>query len=104
MIKSNSVGKKIKELRESNKMTQKKLGEFLDYSEAHISYIESGDRAISRDDLKKIANLFNVSMDSFLISPNFINNHFRASKVNDGQEILDEDMWNDFVNFAKKQK
>jgi len=104
MILSNSVGKKIKELREINKITQKKLGEFLGCSEAHISYVESGNRSINPDDLKKIANLFNVPMDSFLISPDFCNNHFRASRVNNGQEILDEDMWSDFINFAKKQK
>lgn len=104
MILSISVGKKIKELREINKVTQKKLGELLGYSEAHISYVESGNRAINPDDLKKIANLFNIPMDSFLISPDFSNNHFRASKVSDGQEILDKDMWDDFINFAKKQK
>ncbi|MDD2208755.1 MAG: helix-turn-helix transcriptional regulator [Bacilli bacterium] len=103
MILSKIVGKKIKELRRENNKTQKQLGGFLGYSEAHISYIESGSRAISTRDLKKVADLFKVPLDSFLVSPGFSNNHFRSSKTNDGQEILDEDMWNDFINYAKKQ-
>ena len=104
MIQSNIIGQKIKKLRESNKITQKKLGEILGYSEAHISYIESGQRSISNEDLKTIADLFNVSSSYLLVSPSVSNNHFRSSKTEDGQEILDNKMWNDFIDFAKKQK
>lgn len=98
------VGKKIKKLREFYGITQKNLGEFLGYSEAHISYIESGDRPVNYGDLKKMANLFKVSVDMFSTTLNFSNNHFRASKTEDGDELVNEKVMEDFIEFAKKQK
>lgn len=95
----NDVGKKIKKLREFRGITQKKLGDFLGFSEAQISYIESGSRKISNEDLNKIAEILNFSINDFILS----NNHFRATKVSEGDEIISKEMWDDFIDFAKKQ-
>ncbi len=101
-ITISDLGKKIKKLREFYGMTQKRLGELLDYSEAQISYIESGDRNVNYDDLKKIANLFNVSVEMFSAPLSPGNNHFRSSKMVDGCGLADEEMEN-FIKFANRQ-
>jgi len=101
---SSEIGKKIKKIREFNKITQKKLGEILGYSEAHISYIESGSRSINTEDLKKISDLFKIPLENFFTQISHSNSHFRALKTEGGKEILDDDVWNDFIAFAKKQK
>jgi len=95
------IGKKIKQLRELRRMTQKKLGEFLNYSEAHVSRIESGERSIGLKDLHKIADIFDVSYYDFLNEPNY-RNHFRAEKTDTVN--LDEKIWEDFKKEARKQK
>ena len=103
-MKIESIGKRIKKLRESYGITQKKLGEILGYSEARISYIESGKRPINKLDLHKIANIFKVSVDYFLSSPNIsYSNHFRAEKTDEGKEIIDNSIMSDFEEYARKQ-
>jgi len=93
------TGKKIKQLRELKGMTQKKLGELLNCSEAHMSRIESGERNIGLKDLYKIADIFNVSYYDFLNEPNY-RNHFRAEKTDTIN--LDEKIWEDFKKEARK--
>ena len=102
-ITMSDLGKKIKKLREFYGMTQKRLGELLDYSGAQISYIESGDRNVNFDDLKKIANLFNVSVEMFSMPMSIGNNHFRSSKTENSGELVDEEMLKDFIKFANQQ-
>lgn len=103
-MKIESIGKRIKKLRESYGITQKKLGEVLGYSEARISYIESGKRPITKLDLYKIADIFKVSVDYFLSSPNInYSNHFRAEKTEEGNEIIDDNFMSDFEEYARKK-
>lgn len=103
-MKIESIGKRLKKLRESSGITQKKLGEILGYSEAYISYVESGKRLINKSDLNMIANIFKVSTDYFLSSPSLnYSNHFRAEKTDDGKEIIDNSFMDDFEKYARKQ-
>lgn len=57
---------RLKELRKEKKMTQVKLGEMLNYGYTAIANYESGRNQPSIPDLKKIASIFNVSMDYLL--------------------------------------
>lgn len=100
---TNYVGKKVKELRENSKMTQKELANLLNYSESFISHIENGNRNISQEDLKKIADIFNVSFDIFSIQPNFRQpfNNFRANHTNESSDNIDK-ILDDFKKFAQK--
>ena len=60
------IGKRIKELRRSKKISQIKLAEFADVSETYISYIESGKKKASLSTLVSIANVLDVTMDELL--------------------------------------
>ena len=100
-MSSKVIGKKIKNLRELSGMTQKQLGRKIDFGEAHISRIESGERNLGINDLHKIENVFEVSSSCFLEFNS--TSHFRAAKTAEGSEIVDEKMWEDFIEYAKRQ-
>ena len=57
---------RLKMLRKERKLTQVKLGEMLNYGYTAIANYESGRNQPSIPDLKKIASIFNVSMDYLL--------------------------------------
>lgn len=57
---------RLKALRKEKKLTQVKLGEMLNYGYTAIANYESGRNQPSISDLKKIASIFNVSMDYLL--------------------------------------
>lgn len=57
---------RLKMLRKEKKLTQVKLGEMLNYGYTAVANYESGRNQPSIPDLKKIASIFNVSMDYLL--------------------------------------
>ncbi len=57
---------RLKMLRKEHRYTQVKLGEMLNYGYTAIANYESGRNQPSIPDLKKIASIFNVSMDYLL--------------------------------------
>ncbi len=61
-----ALGKRIKNKRIENNLTQEKLGEMCELSAAHIGHIERGTRILSVDVLFKIAQILNVSVDYLL--------------------------------------
>lgn len=61
-----ALGKRIKEKRIENKLTQEQLGEICELSAAHIGHIERGTRILSVDVLFRIAQALGVSMDYLL--------------------------------------
>ena len=54
---------RLKMLRKEKKLTQVKLGEMLNYGYTAIANYESGRNQPSIPDLKKIASIFDVSLD-----------------------------------------
>lgn len=62
----NIFGKRLKELRTSNKIGQKEIGALLNVSDSSIRKYESGDRTPPPDSIQKIAKYFNVSTDYLL--------------------------------------
>ncbi len=60
------IGKRIKELRELSGISQQRLAEMLGVSRPTISQIESGERKITADELIKLSEIFNVSVESLL--------------------------------------
>ena len=61
-----ALGKRIKEKRISEKLTQEQLGEMCELSAAHIGHIERGTRILSVEVLFRIAQVLNVSVDYLL--------------------------------------
>ncbi|MGN0507962.1 MAG: helix-turn-helix domain-containing protein [Ruminococcus sp.] len=61
-----ALGKRIKNKRVENKLTQEQLGEMCELSAAHIGHIERGTRILSVEVLFRIAQVLNVSVDYLL--------------------------------------
>ena len=59
------LGKFIKSLRESHKLTQEELAKSLDIPRPSVSQIESGSRDLSLVEFDKLTRLFSVSFDDF---------------------------------------
>ena len=64
MIKE-KVGKRIKQLREKNNLTQEVFAEKCGLDRTYITSIERGKRNISIVNLEKISNAFNISLREF---------------------------------------
>ena len=61
-----SIGNKIKEYRESNKMTQKDIAEILEVEPGTISKYESGMIEPNIESLKRLAETFNITVDELI--------------------------------------
>ncbi len=60
------MNRKIKELRERSGMSQQKLARLLGVSRPTISQIEGGQRKVSADEMRKLADVFHISADRLL--------------------------------------
>lgn len=59
------VGRKIKEFRKKNRIKQDELGKMIGVNQTSISGYENGEWEVSYDNLFKLADIFNVSVDDF---------------------------------------
>ena len=80
---------RLKQLRKEKKITQAALAKDLTYGATAISNYESGHNQPSISDLKKIASIFNVSLD-YLLGVNEIRRPYEPDKKSDDYEILTE--------------
>jgi len=60
------IGEKIKKAREQSGITQQKLAEMLGVARPTISQIENGERKISADELIKLSEIFDISVETLL--------------------------------------
>lgn len=60
------MNRKIKELRERSGMSQQKLAQLLGLSRPTVSQIESGQRKVTADEMRKLADAFHISADRLL--------------------------------------
>lgn len=65
------LGKKIKEYRESNNLTQSEIADILEVKPTTISKYESGILEPNIESLKKLSQMFNVSIDELLAEESF---------------------------------
>lgn len=61
------IGKRIKEIRKENNLTQAELAEKCNLAVSYISRIESGKKKASLKSLVKLGNSMGVTVDTFLI-------------------------------------
>lgn len=73
-----SIGNKIKEYRELNKMTQKDIAEILEVEPGTISKYESGMIEPNIESLKRLAETFNITVDELIKDEE----KFNVSKIN----------------------
>ncbi|MBQ3543949.1 MAG: helix-turn-helix transcriptional regulator [Lachnospiraceae bacterium] len=57
------IGKRISEIRRSNKVTQEALADMLNISPKHVSHTERGASCLSLKNLIEFCNIFNCSLD-----------------------------------------
>jgi transcriptional regulator with XRE-family HTH domain len=60
------LGRKIRELRVQNEISQEQLAEKLGISRSAISQIENGERKVCADELVKLSRIFGISVDGLL--------------------------------------
>jgi transcriptional regulator with XRE-family HTH domain len=63
-----SIGQRMKNFRKASDFSQQTLAELLGVSRPTISQIENGERKICAEELVKLAEIFNTSVDR-LINP-----------------------------------
>lgn len=66
MVKTNfgkmTIGQRIKQLRELSGMLQRELASKLEVGEGFLSKVETDQKQLKRDDLKKLSIIFKVSL------------------------------------------
>ena len=60
------VWERIKDLRQSQHLSQEYVAKYLEMSRATYTQMENGNRKVTADDLAKLSELFSVSADSIL--------------------------------------
>lgn len=78
------LGNKIKELRTLNSMSQKDLADKLNLERSTISKWETNKSTPSIDDITKLSEVFNISVDELLVSrekeSSLVIKHFKTTK------------------------
>ena len=80
-MKDYKLGNKIYELRVDKNLTQEDLGLMLDISDKAISKWENGTSKPSIDNLKKIANIFDISLDDLLMFDSDVKSEKKIVKI-----------------------
>lgn len=94
-----ALGKRIKNKRVENKLTQEQLGEMCELSAAHIGHIERGTRILSVDVLFRIAQVLNVSVDYLLFDS--VENDNILSSIAPILKDSDKNKVNHFLNTVR---
>ena len=95
---SKYVGNKIKELRERNNYTQDYLAELLNTTRQSVSRYENGDRKANQDVLFDLAEIFNVSINTF-----FPDSKAKNQNITTIYNSLDTDRQTKVYNYAEYQ-
>ncbi len=94
-----ALGRRIKNKRVENKLTQEQLGELCELSAAHIGHIERGTRILSVDVLFRIAQVLNVSVDYLLFDS--VENNNILSSIAPILKDTDKNKVNHFLNTVR---
>lgn len=62
------IGKNLKRIRESKKLSQENLGEMINITNTKISAIENGREGMGKDIMTRICNTLNIRPDEFYIN------------------------------------
>ena len=97
---------KLKELRNSNKLTQQELSQKLGVSKSTISMYENGNRTPDFETLEAIADLFNISIDSLIGVQNKGDNEINAIAAHAISELSEEQIKKviEYAKFIKSQQ
>ncbi len=60
-----ALGRRIREIRESRGLSQEALAKLLGVSRPTLSLIETGERKVSADEIKRLSDIFDIAVDAF---------------------------------------
>lgn len=84
------MGQKIKTLRSSKQLTQEKFAELIDLSVRQMGKIETGKCYPSLETLKKIAGLFDLTLDVLLDTDYYDEPEVLRAKIHDKVDKINE--------------
>ncbi|MDP3357947.1 MAG: helix-turn-helix transcriptional regulator [Lutibacter sp.] len=93
-MSTKTIGEKLRQLREQNKMPLRKVAVLLDIDVAIISKMERGERKLSKEIVLKLAEIYNYNADELLIS-------FLSDKIM--FEIQDEELGEKALKLAEER-
>lgn len=102
-----SMGRKIKEQRIKNNMSQEKLAELVDVTPSYISNLESGNRSASLKTTLDIVNVLNMSFDYLMFeSMTYNHNEFKMDNNlvefrNILEKIQDKELIQDYITYCR---
>ncbi len=88
------LGKRIKELRKNQNMTQQQLGNLLNVTKVSVCCYEKGTRIPSLETLLDLSNIFNVNIDYFLGNDKYV--------ISDNHDSYTIKMSNSEIEFIKE--
>ena len=66
-MSTDTIGKKLRELREANQLPLRKVAAILDIDVAILSKMERGERNLTKEVVIKLAGLYNHNIDDLLV-------------------------------------
>lgn len=94
MSTKTSIGEKLRELRESERFTLRKVSALLDIDVAILSKMERGERKLTKDIVLKLADIYGYNRDELLVL-------FLSDKIM--YEIQDEDLGEKALKVAEER-
>ena len=94
-------GNSIKTLRKKHKFTQTQLAHYLGINQTSLVHYENANRKIPLDIAVKIANFFNVSIDSLLMNCTFNEKHLKNWTDEFNNVVFTKEEITELVNYGK---
>lgn len=89
-INYESIGKRIRLIRNNRKITQEKLAENCNLSVSHLSHIECGTTKVSLPALVRIANILGASIDYLVYGFSAKYEHEQERHIDDLKNLLSD--------------
>lgn len=93
-VSTETIGEKLRQLREERELPLRKVAALLDIDVAILSKMERGERKITKEVVLKLANIYNHDADNLLVS-------FLSDKIL--YEIQDEELGIEALKVAEQR-
>lgn len=94
VMSTETVGEKLRQLREQNEMPLRKVAALIDIDAAILSKMERGERKLTKAVVLKLADIYNYNADDLMVS-------FLSDKIM--YEIQNEDLGEKALKVAEKR-
>ncbi len=93
-MSTKTIGEKLRHIREEKELPLRKVAALLDIDVAILSKMERGERRITKEEVLKLANIYDYNADDLLVS-------FLSDKIL--YEIQDEDLGIEALKVAEEK-